>query len=136
MAYISTCVLCQVLQTQLQAATVATQIQQQQQTQQQLQGVSMSQPLLSSVDPKTPSSASLHVPLVAEEVSAQLPHQRQAMQQQDQQQQQAVTSLLTAQLASALGIDPTNPNTSQIALAGKVCVHLVLQANPSCIYPC
>lgn len=118
------CVSSQVLQTQLQAATVATQIQQQQQTQQQLQGASLPQP---PTDPnKTPSSTSIHGPLVAEETT--LAHQQQPSQQQDQQQQQAITSLLTAQLASALGIDPTNPNTSQVALAGKVvCVHVSVE---------
>ena len=111
----------QVLQTQLQAATAATQIQQQQQ---QLHAVSMPQPALSSSSDPTqsssPSSSSSSVPLhgsfVAEEVSSHLPHH-----QQQQQQQQAVTSLLTAQLASALGIDPTNPNASLIASTGKVC---------------
>lgn len=100
----------QVLQTQLQAATAATQIQQQQQQQQPTAPVSQPPPLTSTDSRSSTSCLALPQGPAVEDTS----------QQQQQQQQQAVTSLLTAQLASALGIDPANPNTSQIASAGKV----------------
>ena len=107
----------QVLQTQLQTATAANQLQQQQL----LLTTPASQPSISPAGAHTPSSSSSAALLVEEPSSQQQAHHTQ---QQTQQQQQAVTSLLTAQLASALGIDPVNPNPTQIASAGKVCVCL------------
>ena len=128
--------LSQVLQTQLQAANVATQIQQQ------LQDVSTSTatvPFTSSTTPTTqlpppPSSSSsssslLNTPFTSGDLLSQLRQQQQQQQGSvetqtatgDQPgQQSAVTSLLTAQLATALGIDTAASSPSTTGVTGKV----------------
>ena len=139
MLCVRVCVLSQVLQTQLQAANVATQIQQQ------LQGPSSSSTsttsthtALSLTTPTSniPPSASLPAALSAGDLLAQLrqPSASTASQTLSQQssvvgetgqadhQQSSNTSLLTAQLASALGIETANsPSaTGPVSVSGKV----------------
>ena len=126
-------VLSQVLQTQLQAANVATQIQQLQ------GGVSTSTatlPLTSSTTPTTqlpppPSSSSssslLNTQFTSGDLLSQLRQQQQLGPVETQtatgdqpEQQSAVTSLLTAQLATALGIDTAASSPSTTGVTGKV----------------